>query len=187
MAGNYLIHKQPGMHENLLKTFNLAINFWIGALEEYSFNQLCIKPPGSWSIGQMYMHLLADTVFYMEQVKNCLCNTDQITEEASPTAQSMFRNNAFPDIIIEGAPSNAYIAQPESKEQLVKDLLNLKKEMNRLGALISQTTTLGKTKHPGLGYFSAVEWLQFAGMHFRHHVRQKERIDAVLKTMGSNS
>jgi hypothetical protein len=187
MAGSYVIHKQPEMRENLLETFNLAINFWIGALEEYSFNQLCIKPPGSWSIGQMYMHLLADTSFYLEQAKSCLNHSDHTTEEASPTAQTMFRNNAFPDIIIEGAPSNAYIVQPESKEQLVKDLLNLKEEMNRVGALISQTAALGKTKHPGLGYFSAGEWLQFAGMHFRHHVRQKKRIDAFLKTMSTNS
>jgi hypothetical protein len=36
MAGSYVIHKQPEMRENLLETFNLAIDFWIGALEEYS-------------------------------------------------------------------------------------------------------------------------------------------------------
>jgi hypothetical protein len=110
---------------------------------------------------------------------------DHVAEEASPAAQTMFRNNAFPDMVIEGAPSNAYIMQPESKEQLVKDLLNLKEEMNRVGALISQTIALGKTKHPGLGYFSAEEWLQFAGMHFRHHLRQKKRIDAFLKVMST--
>lgn len=173
------------MHENLLEAFNLAIDFWIVSLKQYNFSQLSAKPPGSWSIGQMYMHLLADTGFYIEQIRNCLNNRDHITEEASPTVQTMFLNNDFPDAIIEGAPSNAYIAQPESKEQLMKDLLNLKEEMNRVGILISQTTIRGKTKHPGLGYFSAEEWLQFAGMHFRHHLRQKKRIDAFLETMGN--
>ena len=28
---------------------------------------------------------------------------------------------------------------------------------------------IGKTKHPGLNYFTAKEWLQFAEMHLRHH------------------
>jgi hypothetical protein len=172
------------MPENLLESFNLAIDFWIGSVKQYNLSQLCAKPPGSWSMGQLYGHLIADTGFYIEQIKSCFNNQDHITEEASPAAQTMFLNNAFPDMIIEGAPSNAYIMQPGSKEQLEKDLLNLKKEMNRLGVLIAQSIERGKTKHPGLGYFSAEEWLQFAGMHFRHHLRQKKRIDDILEKMG---
>jgi hypothetical protein len=38
-----------------------------------------------------------------------------------------------------------------------------------------------ETQHPGLYHFSANEWYQFAEMHFRHHVRQKKRIDDYLK------
>jgi hypothetical protein len=38
----------------------------------------------------------------------------------------------------------------------------------------------GKTRHPGLLYFSALEWLRFAEMHMRHHFRQKKRIDEAL-------
>lgn len=159
------------------------INTWINELANYSFVQLCTKPPGSWSLGQVYMHLVTDTDFYIQQAKACWNSIDHFAEEASPGAKTMFLNDDFPDVIIEGAPSNAYIPQPESKAQLMKDLLNLKEEMNRVGVLISHTTVKGKTKHPGLGYFSAQEWLQFAGMHFRHHLRQKKRIDAFLKTM----
>jgi len=39
----------------------------------------------------------------------------------------------------------------------------------------------GKSKHPGLGFFSASEWFQFAEMHLRHHLKQKERIDRFLQ------
>lgn len=164
---------------------NDIINTWISELEHYSFARLCIKPNNSWSLGQLYMHLVADTNFYIEQAKACLNSSEHLTEEALPFAKKMFLNNDFPDAIIEGAPSNAYIPQPESKEQLMKDLLNLKEEINQVGVLVSQTTVRGKTKHPGLGYFSAEEWLQFAGMHFRHHLRQKKRIDAFLETIGN--
>jgi hypothetical protein len=47
-------------------------------------------------------------------------------------------------------------------------------------ARISASSVQGKAMHPGLHYLSAREWLQFSEMHFRHHLRQKERLDAFL-------
>ena len=93
----------------------------------------------------------------------------------------MLLNNDFPDEMLEG-PRNAYMPQPESKEQLMTDLLNLKTKMNNAATLISESPFHGKTRHPGiLNYFSANEWLQFADMHLRHHLRQKKRIDDFLE------
>ncbi|MDB5279911.1 MAG: DinB family protein [Ferruginibacter sp.] len=54
--------------------------------------------------------------------------------------------------------------------------------MNDLAARIAASKFKGKTKHPGLDYFSATEWLQFVDIHFRHHLRQKKRIDDFLKS-----
>lgn len=59
--------------------------------------------------------------------------------------------------------------------------------MNNVEMLISKSPFKGKTKHPGLDYFSAIEWLQFAEMHLRHHLRQKKRIDHFLKIRNSYS
>jgi len=56
-------------------------------------------------------------------------------------------------------------------------------EMEQAAELISSNQPKGKSKHPGLGYFSAEEWLQFAEMHFRHHLTQKKLIDNYLKQM----
>ena len=93
----------------------------------------------------------------------------------------MFLNNDFPDAILEGPPSNAFTPQPESKDQLLTELLQLKDEMTKAEALIAASQFNGKTKHSGLGYFTASEWMQFAEMHFRHHLRQKKRLDDFLK------
>lgn len=165
-----------------ITAFNHTIDIWIQALEQYDFAQLCAKPaPNSWSIGQVYMHLIADTTYYIEQIKSCVATNDHATEEASPNAKTMFLNNDFPDEVIEGAPDNAYLPQPDSKAQLLRDLIHIKMEMNQLAAVMAETPFKGKTKHPGLNYFSANEWLQFADMHFRHHLRQKKRIDDFLK------
>jgi hypothetical protein len=48
-------------------------------------------------------------------------------------------------------------------------------------ATASLQKRIGKTKYPGLNYFTAKEWLQFAGIHLRHHLKQKKRIDDFLK------
>lgn len=166
----------------LIEDFIHTIDIWIKGLEQYDFIQLCAKPaPGSWSPGQVYMHLIEETNYYMEQIKICVSTNDNAFEEASPAAKTMFLNNNFPDEVIEGAPANSSTQQPGNKEQLIGCLLNLKDEINKVGILISKSSFKGKTKHPGLNYFSANEWFRFAEMHFRHHLRQKKRIDDFLK------
>ena len=168
----------------LVEEFNRTIDSWINALDHYSFDQLCMQPaPGSWSLGQVYMHLIDATGYFITQVNTCLSNNDNMTESASPAAIRMFSNNEFPDKILEGPPSNALTPQPVSKQQLLTGLLNLQDEITAISIRISESPSKGKTKHPGLHYFNAREWLQFAEMHFRHHVRQKQRIDDYLKAI----
>ncbi|MEQ1587043.1 MAG: DinB family protein [Cyclobacteriaceae bacterium] len=169
----------------LIDDFNHTIAAYIIELERYTIAQLCAKPsPTRWSLGQMYLHLIADTRFYLDQIRICISNNDHAEEHANPHAKSMFANNEFPDEFIEGAPANAHMPQPQSKEHLLNELLALKTEMSAIALLISTSPFTGKTKHPGLHYFSATEWLQFADMHFRHHLRQKKRIDDFLKASG---
>jgi DinB superfamily len=172
----------------LIEDFNRTIGIWITALEAYNCDQLTARPSStSWSIGQVYMHLLDDTSYYIEQIKSCVMNNDHASEQPTSEGKIMLLNNDFPDEILEGAPSNAYMPQPESKEQLVADVLNLKTAMNSAATLISKSSFHGKARHPGLGYFSADEWLQFADMHFRHHLRQKKRIDTFLEGIRGNT
>jgi hypothetical protein len=166
----------------LIDDLNHTVNVWIKELEKYDFHRLCAKPsPNSWSLGQVYMHLIQDSNYYIDQIKICISNNDNYLEEASPGAKTMFANNDFPDEIIEGAPDNCYMPQPESKEQLLHSLMAVKDEMNNVAIFVSKSSFKGKTMHPGLNYFNANEWLQFAEMHFRHHLRQKKRIDEFLK------
>lgn len=166
----------------LIENFNQTIDAWIKVSDQYNFTQLSAKPsPASWSLGQLYMHLIESTRFFIKQIKICTANNDNINEEAFNDAKAMFRNNEFPDLLLEGPPSNAVTPHPVSKEQLVTELTHLKEEINRAAALIATSQYNGKTRHFGLGYFSANEWMQFAEMHFRHHVRQKKRLDDFLK------
>jgi len=162
--------------------FNHTIDYWIKELDQYNFDRLCTKPAdNSWSAGQVYVHLIENTTYFFEQIKVCLSSNGNANEEMSPVAKTMFLNNEFPDLVIEGPASNGYTQQPVSKEQLMSDLLQLKDDVNTIAMLISKSSAKGKTKHEGLQYFNANEWFRFAEMHFRHHTRQKKRIDDFLK------
>jgi hypothetical protein len=59
----------------------------------------------------------------------------------------MFQRNEFPDELIEGPPTNAATPQPESKEKLMRSLLNLKTEINNAGRLLSENLNKGKTNN----------------------------------------
>lgn len=171
----------------LIEDFNQTLDSWIKELDQYSFTQLLAKPSEtSWSLGQMYMHLIDVTIDYFEEAQICASTNDNINKEATATGKAMLRNSEFPDEIIEGPPSNADTPQPFSKKQIRDGLFQLKNELIKVKKLLAKNQLKGKTKHIGLGYFNANEWLQFAEMHFRHHLRQKKRLDGFLKTNTNN-
>lgn len=167
----------------MTEEFKRTIDHWLEQLDRYGFPQLRAKPSQSaWSLGQVYMHLIESTAHFLEEARRCLSSNDHEHEEASPSAKMMFDSNELPDILIEGPASNRNTPQPDSKDQLINGLMNLKAELDTLCALMSVSEFRGKTRHPGLRYFGAHDWLRFAEMHFRHHLRQKRRIDDFLKS-----
>lgn len=171
----------------LIDDFNHIVDYWIIELNRYTFEQVCTKPSAeSWSLGQLYMHLLENTDFYIDQMSICISNNNDSNKEATEEAKNMFHNNDFPDQLIEGPPENASTPQPTSAGQLHTDMISLKKKMNEVASLMAKSSFKGKTKHPGLHYFGAKDWLQFAEMHFRHHLRQKARIDIFLQQLKAN-
>jgi hypothetical protein len=164
-----------------LQDFNNEIDTWITELGKYSFTHLTAKASqASWSLGQVYMHVIGQTEYYVEQILSCISNNDNSQDDMSANGKMLFQNNGFPDEIIEGPSTNADTPQPVSKEELMLHLLRIKKAINHAAVLISGSSFAGKTKHPGLHYFNANEWLKFAEMHLRHHRRQKKRIDDYL-------
>ena len=163
----------------LIDQFNKTIDDWISLLDHYSFDELLKKPdPESWSLGQVYKHLVNETRYYISQVEECLETNDHAMEKMKVNGVTMLSNNAFPDMRIKGEPDSiAKIQQPASQAQLKQEMADLKIAMNNLWKRIIMSPAVGKTMHPGLGYFNAMEWFQFAEMHLRHHFRQKNRIE----------
>lgn len=163
-----------------LARFNGTIRIWIDAVNDYTLAMLQQPPKeGSWSLGQVYRHILDDTEWFVGQMREALATREDADKEMHEDAKRMFANNSFPDMLIQGPATNVFIPQPESRDELKRRLVAIKEAVN--GLFKDAVRGSGKTPHPGLLYFSAGEWLQFAEMHMRHHLRQKARIDEVIK------
>jgi hypothetical protein len=169
---------EPNKAHIILDRFNQIIDKWIGALDNYALAKLCQQPrAGSWSLGQVYVHIIEDTSWFVEQMRTCLFTTANSEKEMHENAKTMFRNNDFPDLQLTGPSTGVDMRQPETKEELLRGLTSIKDKVNQLYFASDPSVSIGKTQHPGFQFFNAVEWLQFAEMHMRHHLRQKKRID----------
>lgn len=172
--------ESTGPH-TILAQFNDTIEQWIAYLNDYTLTQLCRQPePGSWSIGQVYVHIIDDTSYFVEQIAAALLSTANSDKEMHKNAKFIFGNKGFPDMQIQGPATNTPIRQPQTKEELRQGLTAIKAKVNRLYTTYDFSKASGKTEHPALWFFSATEWLQFAEMHMQHHFRQKKRIDNQL-------
>lgn len=161
--------------------FNETIDLWIGYIDDYSFEELVRKPnPRTWSLGQVYIHITEDTPYHLQQMKAALHGDADSEKEMHDDAKAMFRNNAFPDMQIEGASTNESVRQPESKDELRQLLTDIRRSVNDLYRQYDFRNSKGKSLHPGLWYFTASEWLQFTEMHMRHHFHQKKRIEEAI-------
>ena len=167
----------------LLQRFNDTIGQWIGFLDDYTLEMLREQPrEGSWSLGQVYTHIIDDTKWVVGQMKRSMESSSDADKDMQEHARTMLRNNDFPDRMIKGPSTGKPIAQPADKDQLSQELNSIRAAVNTLYASAKVAGATGKTGHPGLGYFNTLEWLQFAEMHMRHHFRQKKRIDEQLFT-----
>jgi uncharacterized protein YndB with AHSA1/START domain len=165
----------------LLQDFNETIGQWIGFLDDYTLEMLQQPPRAdSWSLGQVYRHIIDDTQWVVEQMERTMDRGANENKELHENARAMFQNNDFPDRMIKGPSTGKAIAQPTGKTQLAEELISIREAVNKLFADGNVAAATAKTGHPGLGYFTTLEWLQFAEMHMRHHFRQKKRIDEQL-------
>ena len=178
-------------------SFDQTITQWIDFLDQYTLQQLLQEPePDAWSLGQVYIHLLDNIRWQLDQAKASLSSDANKEKDMYEDAKAMFARGGFLNIQIKGPFTGVFIRQPESVEELKTAFLGFREESQALlgaaasGASVSTSgasasadggaPARGKAKHPGLGYFNAGEWIQFSEMHMRHHFHQKRRIDQAL-------
>lgn len=168
-----------------IKDFNDTIDVWIMELARFNIEQLKSKPDEkSWSLGQLYEHLIEETNWYNAQIEMTLGNEKNNDKKTSDAAKILLQRGSFENIRFRGDPLiSENVRQPTEIAALKSELERLKKTTNEIWEKMNNTSKYGKSEHPGIGFLNGFEWIQYSEMHLRHHFKQKERIEFFLQTL----
>jgi DinB superfamily len=162
--------------------FEKYFTIWEAELAKYTDAQLqANKGVDTWTIGQVYQHLIQATLdFHLGQVSVCCSNKTNTEQRLNIKGILAFKLlGFFPPIRIKVPASESYTPkQPTSKREIEEGMLAVKTAMQDCISLFAQNKG-GKTQHPAFGFLSAENWYQLVGMHWKHHLRQKNRLDQI--------
>ena len=170
----------------ILETFERHAELYVASLDAYSEEQFARKPdPASWSIGQMYGHLVVGTnAFHLQHIARCLEGKGSTGGSKKFPGRVIFLIGGFPPARIKVPPSERYTPkQPENIAQMRSGLLQVIGAMRDIEGKVAGSSPQFKSEHPALGFLSAREWYRLIEMHFRHHLRQKARLEGWLHTV----
>ena len=163
------------------------IMWWQTELSAYDQEKIADKPgPNSWSIGQVYMHLLlSSNYFFFKHIEECIKGEKAYKGGRKKLLGYLaFLINAFPPFRFK-VPQKYTLEpeMPESVQELDTELEKLRTRLRNFSENLPTEINLSyKRSHAAFGRLNALEWMQMMDMHFRHHRRQKDRIDIYLNT-----
>ena len=170
--------------QSILSQFEKTAGVWLASLSQYSEEQFAKKPNAdSWSIGQVYNHLVVSArLYHLQQIAQCIKgkHTELNVRKKFPGKLTFFLGS-IPPMRIKVPPSETYTPkQPPNIETMKTSLEKLIKIMRETEQKLSGASEIPKTAHPAFGFLNAREWFHMIEMHFRHHLRQKIRLDRFL-------
>lgn len=134
----------------------------------------------TWSISQMYDHLIVVSHEYLDEVESCRF-APVTTSGKSPFGEQLFAVGAFPATPIRLPDAmNAPPDETDQVEQLRTRWLQLIDRHVTLATIAQSTPVDQKTQHGGMGWLNAAEWYALVSYHLAHHRHQKRRLDAAL-------
>lgn len=168
----------------MLSRFEEVAEQYVKALDGYSAEQFMKKPAADeWSLGQLYNHLIQSAVhMQIQAIEQCASGNGVVDGDKTENGVMIIGAGKFPPITIKVPDSPQYTpANPESTEEVKPKLLQLINQVRELEPSLAAISLDQKMPHPALGYLNAAEWYQLIFMHFVHHLRQKEKLDAFVK------
>lgn len=165
----------------LEKRTHAVIDYWITELNGYTLEQLNQKPAeNSWSLGQVGIHLwMSAKGFFFKNAERCLSKEKVESGKSKNLAGFLvFTLGRMPSIKVK-MPEKVAVEprQPETKEQLIEKLEEVKRMSSEYIKRIPQSDPRLKTRHPFLGWLNTAEWITLCNLHFKHHLSQKKRIE----------
>lgn len=158
---------------------------WRDALEQTSDDTLrAATAPGEWTLGQVYAHIVdATDGMVVPQIEKCLSVERTAAKKGKTLAGFfVFALGRIPPVRIRFQPIPGYAPkQPRDGASIRSSLDAMEARLLDLVARASSAPRDRRARHPLLGMLNAGEWLQFAQMHLHHHLRQRRRLEQLLK------
>ncbi|WP_144478940.1 DinB family protein [Cytobacillus oceanisediminis] len=151
-------------------------------LQDYSLEQLRYKSDEEvWSIGQMYDHLILVAHEYLDNIEKCSTLSDEQPLGKTEFGQHLYKIGGFPPIKIKlpdelNTPPN----NSDGKDDLIRRMDEVILRLSQWNSKVDKINPNYKVEHGGLGWLNAREWYDLVGMHFRHHLRQKDELEQRL-------
>ncbi|WP_342743300.1 DinB family protein [Metabacillus halosaccharovorans] len=171
--------------KEILKQFEHVAKYYIEELSKYSLDEFTRKPSESeWSLGQMYNHLIKGTLYlHLKAIEQCANANANASDGGNKTeiGELIFKEGTFPPIRVKGPDTPDFTPlNPTGKKEVKEGLLQIIEKMREIERKLSDIPASQKVQHRAMGHLNAEEYFQLIEMHFRHHLRQKERIDQFL-------
>lgn len=151
-------------------------------LQDYSLEQLRYKSDEEvWSIGQMYDHLILVAHEYLDNIEKCSTLSDEQPLGKTEFGQHLYKIGGFPSIKIKlpdelNTPPN----NSDGKDDLIRRMDEVILRLSQWNSKVDKINPNYKVEHGGFGRLNAREWYDLVGMHFRHHLRQKDELEQRL-------
>lgn len=162
-----------------------TLELYLHDLDTYTEDQFYRKPSEmQWSLGQMYEHITATALYFF--IKRATYayeqRNGQVGGAKNEYGEKQFKYNSFPPIKIK-IPDVLSGPEPiaKSPQEYKAILLKIKGEAQLLSQKIADDTGEYKVLQPAFGWLTAHEWFQLMEQHFRHHLRQKQELEAWLQ------
>ena len=172
--------------QQLQMQLHAVFHIWKTALDGYTEDSFLWRiSEESWSIGQVYNHLLVRTIQHpLKQAQICLNSNENSHKGKTIRGKTVMGLNWFPPVKLKTSPSPEFIPkQPSDRMEVKIALQKLILNIDELVSEIEKSMSKGKTYHSAFGYLSAAEWCQYIKLNFQHHLHQKARIDKCLKLL----
>ncbi len=143
-----------------------------------------VTPASDWTIGQWYHHQIQGTYdFHFKAIRDCLDQKNG-NDKGIKTFLGffVFLFSMLPPMKVKGV--SGYVPSQIENTEKAKDMMfGYLKEMQKLSLEIEKKGTHSyKVKHRTLGRLTAKEWYKLIVLHQKHHLKQKYRIDKILRT-----
>ena len=163
-------------------TYSDLIKSYIHDLQKYTAEQLRFKfSEEVWSLGQMYDHMIAAALDYLDQVEKCAYGGEKEQAVKTEAGERLFALGSFPPVKIKlpDGPANSP-CNSDSKEELARRLEQVLERMQEWEKKLNRIHPDSKVRHGGFGWLNAREWFELSGMHFRHHRAQQRELEQRL-------